>query len=1060
MELVVYKASAGSGKTFTLAIEYIKKLIENPKAYRQILAVTFTNKATAEMKERILSQLYGIWMDDKDSQSYLENLRSSTGKSDSEIRQKAGEALNYMLHDYSRFRVETIDSFFQSVMRNLARELELAPNLNIELNNSEVLSDAVDTLIEKLQPTSQMLIWLLDYINDRIADDKRWNVSSEIKDFGKNIFNESYIERGEQLRKKLMDDPQLIKRYQGELKQLEKEAIDQMKGFYDKFQEELEENGLTTDDFKNKSKGISSYFNKLNNGILGDDIRNKTVEACLEDAKNWATKGSANYAVVTHLAESVLMHVLNDAESLRTKNNMIVNSSQLSLQHLNKVQLLAHIDEEVRNQNYEHNRFLLSDTNALLHQLMKDGDSSFIFEKIGSNIQHVMIDEFQDTSRMQWDNFRLLLLEGLSHGADSLIVGDVKQSIYRWRNGDWGILNGLNDYIEHFPIRLKNLTTNWRSEANIIKFNNEIFRAAVNYLNDIYRSELGEDCAALQHAYSDVAQESSKKSDKGYVNIAFVEPDEEHSYTEQTLLEMGSRVQDLLSKGVSQNDITILVRKNKAIPEIADYFDKELKLRIVSNEAFRLDASIAVCMLLDALRYLADEDNKVALASLTLNYQLQINKQPYTIDELLQEKTGKYLPEIFIAESMRLKLMPLYELLEELFRIFAMDKIEHQDAYLFAFFDAVTEYLQSNSSELNSFINFWDETLYKKTIPSGEVDGIRIFSIHKSKGLEFHTVLIPFCDWKMENETNNQLVWYAPQQLPFSNVDLVPMNYSSRMASSIYHNEYQEERLQLWVDNLNVLYVALTRAAKNLFIWTKSKQSSTMSELLSNTLPIVAQRLNTDWDMDGNFEWGELCLSTAAEEKSVNNKLMMKPQKLPLNMVSLTHNIEFRQSNRSADFIKGLEPEDSDNRYINRGQLLHTVFSAIETKEDIDVALERLLFEGIIENHAMEIEIRELIDEAFSIPQVQDWYSGQWQLFNECAIIYQQNNILQTKRPDRVMTNSNETIVVDFKFGKPHKKYINQVQEYMSLLDKMGYKNISGYIWYVEKGVVETVKQP
>lgn len=453
-ELLVYKASAGSGKTFTLAVEYIKLLILNPRAYRQILAVTFTNKATAEMKERILSQLYGIQIGDKDSEAYLNRIKEETGKTEQEIREAAGVALNYMLHDYSRFRVETIDSFFQSVMRNLARELELSPNLNIELNNTEVLSDAVDSMIEKLGPTSPVLAWLLDYINERIADDKRWNVSDEVKSFGRNIFDEGYIEKGEGLRQRLRN-PNTIKEYRKQLKALETEILEQMKGFYDQFEGELDGHALTADDLKNGSRGIGSYFRKLNNGVLSNDIRNATVEKCLEDAKNWATKTSPRYADIINLANSSLIQILEDAEKLRSKNNLLLNSCRLSLQHLNKVQLLANIDEEVRQLNHDNNRFLLSDTNALLHQLVKDGDSSFVFEKIGTNIHNVMIDEFQDTSRMQWGNFKLLLLEGLSQGADSLIVGDVKQSIYRWRNGDWGILNSLNDHIEHFPIRVR-----------------------------------------------------------------------------------------------------------------------------------------------------------------------------------------------------------------------------------------------------------------------------------------------------------------------------------------------------------------------------------------------------------------------------------------------------------------------------------------------------------------------------------------------------------------------------------------------------------------------------
>nr|WP_303925328.1 UvrD-helicase domain-containing protein [Bacteroides intestinalis] len=1073
MELLVYKASAGSGKTFTLAVEYIKHLILNPRAYQQILAVTFTNKATAEMKERILQQLYGIWVSDPASEPYLNRIREDLQRkslSEDDIRLAAGTALQYMLHDYSRFRVETIDSFFQSVMRNLARELELSPNLNIELNNTEVLSDAVDSLIEKLTPSSPVLAWLLDYINERIADDKRWNVSNEIKRFGWNIFDEGYIEQGEGLRQQLKD-PNTIKLYRNELREMETEALEQMKGFYDQFIGELEAHALTPEDLKGGARGIGSYFRKLRDGRLSDkDTVNATLKNSLDDAKNWATKTSAQKNDIIRLAETSLLPLLQDAETFRPRNNKIVNSCRLSLQHLNKLQLLAHIDEEVRELNREHNRFLLSDTNALLHNLVRDGDSSFVFEKIGANIRNVMIDEFQDTSRMQWDNFKILLLEGLSQGADSLIVGDVKQSIYRWRNGDWGILNalGTKDSSFPFPVRVETLKTNRRSETNVIRFNNNLFTAAVEYLNMLHLKELQEDCHPLQRAYADVAQESPRTEAKGYIKATFLEPDEEHNYTELTIISLGEEVQRLLEAGVKLNDITILVRKNKNIPPIADYFDKTMHLPVVSDEAFRLDASQAICMLIDALRYLSNPEDKVACASLMMNYELGIKKQGGDWDSLLTAKPEEALPVAFVTGMETLRLMPLYELLEELFSLFDMKRIEEQDAYLFSFFDAVTEYLQNNSSDLDAFIRYWNETLCNKTIPSGEMDGIRILSIHKSKGLEFHTVLIPFCDWKLENETNNQLIWCSPTEAPFSTLDIVPVNYSSTMAESVYRQNYLDERLQLWVDNLNLLYVAFTRAGKNLIFWCKKGQKGTMSELLANALPQVAAREGDEnWDEEEPFENGELCPSkyTGTDEhlpdapKVSANRLAQKPDKLPVHMESMRHDIEFRQSNRSADFIQGVDEEESDNRFINRGRLLHTLFSAIETEEDIDNAIDQLVFEGIIGKPETEEKIRELTHHAFSLPQVQDWYSGSWHLFNECDIIWQERGELRTRRPDRVMMRGNEIVVIDFKFGKQNKKYNKQVQGYMQLLTRMGYlkENIEGYLWYVEEDLIEKV---
>lgn len=1062
MELLVYKASAGSGKTFTLAVEYIKHLIKNPRAYRQILAVTFTNKATAEMKERIVQQLYGIWKGDQDSEAYLNRIQEDLGGGipTEELRKRAGMALQYMLHDYSRFRVETIDSFFQSVMRNLARELELSPNLDIELNNAEVLDEAVDSLIEKLTPDAPVMGWLLDYINERIADDKRWNVSDEIKKFGRNIFDESYLEKGGDLRERLKE-PQLMKLYKEALRELETEALEQMKDFHERFEKELEGRGLTPEDLKNGARGIGSYFRKLRDGRLSDkDVVNATLQGCLASAENWSTKSSKRRKEITALAGQILMPLLQEAERMRPARCRTVNSCRLTRQHLNKLQLLNHIDEEVKTLNREQNRFLLSDTNALLHRLVKEGDSSFVFEKIGASIRNVMIDEFQDTSRMQWDNFRLLLLEGLAQGEDSLIVGDVKQSIYRWRNGDWRILNGLKQNLGHFPIRLKTLTVNRRSEANVIDFNNRVFKEAVDYLNCLQLEELKTECTELKEAYADVAQESPKAEAQGYVRVEFLKPDEERNYTEVTLQALGEAVKELLEKGVKLNDMAILVRKNKNIAPIADYFDREMKVPVVSDEAFRLDASQAVGMLVDALRYLSDETNSVALASLVMNYRTGVKGYDGSTDNLIGGRMEDQLPEELTTRREELKLMPLYELLEELFSLLEVKRLEKQDAYLFAFFDAVTDYLQSHSSDLDGFLHYWDEKLCMKTIPSGELEGIRILSIHKSKGLEFHTVLIPFCDWKTENETNNQLVWCSPREKPYNHLGLVPVNYSPLMAESVYREDYLEERLQLWVDNLNLLYVAFTRAGKNLMVWSRQGQKGTMAELLGHALPRLATGGVGNWDEEaGRYELGTPCVSEERTEKTVTNRLAQRAKKCPVGMQSLKHDIEFRQSNRSADFIAGVDEEESEQRFIDRGRLLHTLFSAIRTEADIEEAISKLVFEGVIGRQETEEEIRELTHRAFRLPQVKEWYDGTWRLFNECDIIWMENGTLCNRRPDRVMMKDGRLVVVDFKFGKPSKKYNRQVKDYMQLLVRMGYEpeQMEGYLWYVTEGRTEKV---
>ena len=1053
-ELQVYKASAGSGKTFTLAVEYIKHLIRNPYAYRHILAVTFTNKATTEMKERILGQLYGIHTHDPQSEAYLNKLIDELQLPEDEIRMKAGKALSLMIHDYNHFRVETIDSFFQSVMRNLARELELGANLNIELDNTTALSEAVDSMIEKLDRHSPVLYQLLDYIEERIEDDKQWKVAHEIKEFGKNIFNEEYIEKGAQLRKAL-ENPDCIPNYRRMLKALEKEAVEQLKGFGDQFFGILEEHEVDVTDLSYKESGVAGYFLKLQKGVTDDKIKGTRVIDCMNDAKKWTGKSHKRKDEIISLAERELIPLLKTAEEFRGKNNRIINSCQLSLRHVNNVQLLNHIDEEVRTLNQEKNRFLLADTNALLHNIVREGDPSFVFEKIGSNIRNVMIDEFQDTSRMQWDNFKLLLNEGLSQGADSLIVGDVKQSIYRWRNGDWTILNGLKGQLGPFPIEEKTLNTNRRSEAAIVQFNNEIFTSACQILNDMHKQEQGSECTELKNAYQDVRQETNRETVRGSVKFTFLTDKIDVSYQEETLQQLAEEVESMAQQGVSLNDMAILVRKNGVIPVVADYFDKHTPYRIVSDEAFRLDASLAINMLMDAIRYLVEPRNSIAQAQLAIAYQNEVLHKDMDLNTLLLGELDEYLPSAYIEELDALRLMSLLELLEKLTRIFQLSLIENQDAYLLSFYDHVNEYLQKHSSELTAFVKHWEEKLCFKTIPSGNIEGIRILSIHKSKGLEFHTVFLPFCDWKLENERTSY-IWCTPPEAPFDELQLLPINYGTNMNESIYQNDYRKEKLQLWVDNLNLLYVAFTRPQCNLVVWCKEKGSNTVSELLSSAL--VGTSCQTIESLDNCiYQLGEVCPSKTSSSKKVStNKLVQTPESIPVKLESLDTPIEFKQSNRSADFIDG--EDDMSGKYIRQGQVMHSLFSMIRTPNDVPGAIARLRMEGIIESDKHEQQTLKLVNWALKHPQVKEWFSGKWNLYNECAILYRENGELQTRRPDRVMMKDGEVIVVDFKFGKPYPEYNIQVKEYMDLLHGMGYEQVSGYLWYVFYNQLEKIE--
>ena len=404
--------------------------------------------------------------------------------------------------------------------------------------------------------------------------------------------------------------------------------------------------------------------------------------------------------------------------------------------------------------------------------------------------------------------------------------------------------------------------------------------------------------------------------------------------------------------------------------------------------------------------------------------------------------------------------MPLYELLEKLFNIFQLSLLKEQEAYLFAFYDHVNEYLQKNSSELTAFINYWNEKLCWKTIPSGEIEGIRIISIHKSKGLEFHTVFLPFCDWSLENELPSY-IWCSPKEAPFNELQLLPINYGISMNKSIYQQDYLKEKLQLWVDNLNLLYVAFTRPKNNLVVWCKDGHKNSVSQLLADSIiGTSCTKVEPEGDSESKenyvYQLGSISPSSTKQAKqSSTNKLLVVPDGVPVQMESLETPIEFKQSNRSANFIDG--EEDQSDKYIRQGQLLHTLFSCLKTEKDIPNALERLRIEGIIESNEQEKQIRKLTEWALKHPKVKEWFSGTWNLYNECAIIYQENGELQTRRPDRVMIKDDQVVVVDFKFGKPKDAYNQQVKEYMTLLTNMGYTHVRGYLWYVFNNELEEI---
>ncbi len=1052
--LVVYKASAGSGKTFTLAAEYISLLVRNPQSYRQILAVTFTNKATEEMKTRILSQLYGISHGHKRSKPYVDFVCKKLDVSPSLVAQRAGTALTNLLHNYSYFRVETIDSFFQSVLRNIARELDLAANMRIGLNDAQVEEMAVDQLIESLATTDTMLQWLMRYIMDNISDDRSWNVIGQIKQFGLTIFRD-YYKRESKALNAVLGQKDFFEHYVATLRTVRHEAEKLMKGYGDRFAETIAQEGLTPDDFSYGKSGVAGFFLKLANGQFDPGVLGKRVSDAIGQPEKWYKKTHPRREVLQAMAEGPLGTLLQQAADELPRQWKLYQSAELTLRHLSQLRLLSSIEQKVHELNETANRFLLSDTQQLLHDLIEQSDSPFIFEKIGTQLEHIMIDEFQDTSTVQWQNFKILLQEIMSHQqSENLIVGDVKQSIYRWRSGDWRLLAGIGSEFPHPDEQLEVVTLkhNYRSLSNIVHFNNAFFSEAA-------KSE-------QVTAYDDVAQEvpSGKAEGEGLVEVELLTGDD---YQAQTLDKTVAIVRRLLDQGIAAGDIAILVRTNAYIPLIANHFASELPgVQIVSDEAFRLDASPAVVTIIQAMRLLANPADTIAKA-----YLAKLRSD----SPLHSGSTDSKLPPAFAEHTDELRRLPIYELAERLYTIFDLKEAQGQSAYLCAFYDQAAAYVNERAADLNEFLTEWDENIGAKTIQSPEIHGIRLVSIHKSKGLEFDNVIIPFCDWRLEH---SDILWCKPTEEPFSMLPIVPVDYSQKqMAGTIYQADYDEEHMQTTVDNLNLLYVAFTRASRNLFVLGKRKAKTSRSVLIEQTLPQIARLpemagaivSGTDNDEEPLcFAFGTLALPRQRNNEAEDdepNVFTTQPTPLHLNIETYEQKVVFRQSNKSRDFA--LSPDDDEtaeqrkrSQYIQTGNVLHNVFSSIRTADDIEGALRQLEFDGVlydehITRHGLETMIRQRLDE----PRVAAWFDTRWTLYNECTIIGIDpvTGQFMGRRPDRVMTDGQETVVVDFKFGHRRNEYRQQVSQYMQLLSSMGHNNVRGYLWYVYTNEIEEI---
>lgn len=616
-------------------------------------------------------------------------------------------------------------------------------------------------------------------------------------------------------------------------------------------------------------------------------------------------------------------------------------------------------------------------------------------------------------------------------------MGDVKQGIYRWRGGDWNKLNELSSANRDTT---HSLDRNFRSADTIIDFNNAVFTTAPSLLGAPWPG--------------DAKQEANSKPG-GYVRLCF--------NAENLYEDVAQQIRELIKEqGISYSDMAILLRRNTDANEMIEYFRQHHPdILMVSNEAFFLKSSRAVQKLMAALRYLRDVGRP--------------ERQKDAISEAYLRMEGE-LPGEFVSRKVELLRKPLYELCETLIDLFHLGENEEEVPFVFYFLDQVLEYLEEHPSSLREFVNYWDESLSRKSIPGGEVKGIRILSIHKSKGLAFHTVLMPFCDWPLEEDRSESILWCSSPKSPYNLLPALPITQTPKMNKSEFASTYQADHQAQLIENLNLLYVAFTRVKQNLLVWgvpgTKKKKLS--SDLLLEVVEAIPEekiRYSLLEDQRSGsapiapvvYTYGEMPLPQRAGQQTEEapNPFVYKSEEEEVSFGHTNLGLRFRQSSRARDFILSSQPSTagsseaagspaSQSSFLTEGTLLHDVFSRIRTVDDIDAALLSVQQEGLVTADWVE-QHRALVTARVTSSKVREWFSSRWQVFNEQAIIcpHPTRPILTTRRPDRVITDGERTIVIDFKFARHDAAHVLQVEDYCRLLREMGYPQVEGYLWYV-----------
>lgn len=1081
MSFKIYISSAGSGKTHSLATEYIKLCFKSLNYFKNILAITFTNKATEEMKNRILDYLALLSSDEGLKEGKIKNVVETLkelGFNENLIKSTADDILRNILYNYTNFSISTIDSFFSTILRSFSKELQLPSNYEIELDEPKALNEIIKNLWIKAADDVLLFEYLNKFAHYRLAEGKSWNIDDSLFKVGTEIFRDRYWER---IFKDEYKDIHSREKIDDFIKKLKKFKFNFEKNLEEKAKEAekvIESSNLSINDFSGgNNKSIPAKIIRLKNlkdlSILESILKSKDA---LDDDKKWFSQKSEKQDIIVGCLNSGLRDIFKNIITIIENNSKKYISAKIVLDYIHVFGVFTDLINILKAYENEESVILSSNISRRLRTLASEYKPSFIFEKIGNTYINFLIDEFQDTSTFQWKILKPLISESLSKCDLSLIVGDPKQTIYRWRDGNMSLI--IKDIYDDFKmysdkIQKTELKTNYRSSKVIIEFNNSFFKEILVGTGYTIKSKEGLDL--FKSTYDNMIEQEVNKKDENssYVNITLIEKNrhasnnqsnEDINVDEIILNKIKEIIREVLSRNYRQSDITILIRKTKEGTEIAKNLIDE-GWNVISPDSLNILNSPKVNFLLSILKFIVNQKDYLSAAEFINSYLRYIERRnidnhtiltlfnefasekelkenllcDYMLNTLKEEQNEYFLPSYFYNYN-------IYELVENLIRIFSLNK--QPDLYILKFLDIIKEYSRNNSTDIQSFLNWFDNikesensSLFSISSPEN-TEAIKISTIHKIKGLQNKIVIIPYANWEIQLTGSRDIIWVSSNREPFNEFSALPVFGRKGLENSYFTEDYNLENDLTLIDNLNLLYVAFTRAEDALFVISSEKNKNTINDIIKNKINKLENLFEEKLvDIKGNYFIKNYLKGSIVDKKDFEETLRDNSIKSEIKFISSQwyKNIVIK----TADLEN--KPWEENYNKIQRGIKIHKILSRLINVDDLESVLkEELHRENINEQEAHFI--KEKIYLFLKIEESKAIFDNNYKVLTEAEIITPENLVI---RPDRILIKDNEIKVIDFKIGKESKEHIEQINNYEKILGDAGYKVSEKYIVYL-----------